>query len=241
MMAIYKRELRLCFCSVIGYLAVCALLLLSGILTFLNHFVSGSVDFSLVMLSMRWGLLAVVPLLTMRSFAAERREGTDRTLASLPISTAEIVTGKFCALITVLAIPTAVTALYPLLLHSIGEISLATAYASVLGYLLLSCLLIALGMLISSLCKHEAVAGVLTLLILLLLYFLPALAELLPLPWLAQLAVRSNPFARLSGFAYGYLDLTGIFFYLSGAFLCLLLAAFSFVGRRILGKKGGSV
>lgn len=236
MMAIYKRELRLCFGMGVGYLVVCALLLLSGLSTFLNHFVAASTDFSAVVLRMEWGLIVAVPLLSMCSFARERREGTERCLAAQPISTAAVVLGKFGAVSSVFAIPTAVTALYPMILHSIGEISLVTAYAALLGYLLLGLFLIALGMLISSLCRHEAVAGGVMLALLLALYFLPKLAEILPLPWLSNLLVQANPFAILSGFAYGYFDLTGVFYYLSATAFCLLLTALSYVCRRVFGE-----
>ena len=236
MMAIYKRELRLCFSVGIGYLVICALLLLSGLATFLNHFVAASTDFSLVVLRMEWGLLAAVPLLSMGSFARERREGTELCLAAHPISQGAILAGKLLAGLSVLAIPTAVTALYPLVLHSLGEIALGTAYSALLGYLLLSVLLLSLGVLISSLCRHEAVAGGVTLAVLLVLFFLPKLAGILSLPWLSTFLVQSNPFARLSGFAYGYFDLTGLFYYLSATALCLLLAGISMTLRRILGE-----
>lgn len=230
MMAIYKRELRFCFSTGIGYFVICALLLLSGLATFLNHFVAASTDFSAVVLRMEWGLLAAVPLLSMSSFARERREGTEQALFAHPIPLSGILLGKLLAILSVLAIPTAVTALYPLVLHSLGEISLGTAYAALLGYLLLSVLLLSLGMLISTLCRHEAVAGGVTLAVLLTLYFLPKL------PWLPTLLVQSNPFARLLGFAYGYFDLTGLFYYLSATALCLLLAGITVTLRRITGK-----
>ena len=236
MMAIYKRELRLCFGMGLGYFVVCALLLLSGIVTFLNHFVAASTDFSAVVLRMEWGFIVAVPLLSMSSFARERREGTERCLAAQPISTAALVAGKFGAVSSVFLLPTAVTALYPLILHSIGEIPLAAAYSAWLGYLLLGLFLIALGMLISSLCRHEAVAGGVTLAVLLALILLPKLAAILPTPWLSALLVQTNPFARLSGFAHGYFDLTGVFYYLSATAVCLLLTALSFVSRRVLGE-----
>lgn len=236
MMAIYRRELRLFFGNGLSYLVICALLLLSGITTFLNHFVAASTDFSAVVLRLQWGLVVAVPLLSMSTFARERREGTERCLAAQPISTAQLVLGKFGAVLSVFAIPTAVTALYPLILHSIGEISLASAYSAWLGYLLLGVFLLALGVMISSLCRHEAVAGGVTLALLLALILLPKLAAILPLPWLSTLLVNTNPFARLSGFAYGYFDLTGVFYYLSATAVCLLLTAFSFLSRRVLGE-----
>lgn len=234
--AIYRKEMSRCFGGGIGYLVVCALLLLAGIFTFLGHFVSGMTDFSTVMLRMQWGLIGAIPLLCMHSFAAERRMGTERMLASLPLTAAEIVMGKFAALVTVFLIPTVITALYPLLLNAITEIPLGTAYGVWAGYLLLGIAMISFGMLLSSLTEHELVAGLLTLLALLLLYFLPTLAELLSgisfLSWLGDLFMLINPFSRLSGFAYGYFDWTSVLLYLSWIAVSLLLVWRGFQSRR---------
>ncbi len=222
MMAIYHRELRRCFGGVYGYIAVFALLLLSGVFTFLSHFVSGMTDFSLVILRMRWGLVIAIPLLSMQSFARERREGTERMLFSMPITPMGLLMGKFCALATVFLLPTALTALYPLILGSITEIPLATAYGALVGYLLLGLALLSTGMLISSLFRHEAAAGAVTLILSVLLHLLPTLTRRLP-AWLGDPLWMLDPMARLSGFAYGYFDLTCVFFYLSWTAVSLLL------------------
>lgn len=222
MIAIYQRELRRCFGGALGYLAVLALLLSAGVFTFLTHFISGMTDFSLVILRMRWGLIVAIPLLSMQSFARERREGTERMLFSMPLSPLGIVMGKFGALATAFLLPTALTALYPLILNSITEIPLATAYGALVGYLLLGLALLSTGLLVSSIFRHEAAAGAVTLMLSVFFYFLPYLTRLLP-AWLGDALWSLDPMARLTGFAYGYFDLTCAVFYLAWTLVSLLL------------------
>ena len=133
MQAIYRKELMLYFGGMLGWTVAAILLLFSGLFTAALHLMSGYSDFSLTLLAMQWVLIVTVPFLTMRSIAQERHARTDRLLYSLPLSTWEIVLGKFFAMLTVFLLPTAVTALYPLILSGMGEVSLPSAYAALLA------------------------------------------------------------------------------------------------------------
>lgn len=180
MQAIYRKELMLYFGGMLGWTVAAILLLFSGLFTAALHLMSGYSDFSLTLLAMQWVLIVTVPFLTMRSIAQERHARTDRLLYSLPLSTWEIVLGKFFAMLTVFLLPTAVTALYPLILSGMGEVSLPSAYAALLGYVLLGAALIALCTYLSSLFENQITAAIVGIVVLLLLYLMNKATVLLP-------------------------------------------------------------
>jgi len=180
MTAIFKKELRVAFSGLFGYFAVAILLLFMGIFTVLINILTGSPEFSVTLSGMGLVLAVLIPFLTMRSIAEERHSRIDKLLYSLPIKMRDVVLGKFFATLTLFAIPTAVGALYPLILSFFGDVSLTAAYLSILGYLLLGGALIALCMLVSSLVENQVLAAVLSLTATLLLYFMDSIATLLP-------------------------------------------------------------
>lgn len=124
--------------------------------------------------------LIAVPILTMRCFAEERRQGTDQLLYSLPLSSTKIALGKYAAMLAVLAMPLAVACTYPLVLSLFGSIYLPTAYASIFAFFLLGAALTAVGMFASSLCESQVTAAVVCFGMILVDYFLTTLASYVP-------------------------------------------------------------
>ncbi len=180
MPAVFRKELRLAYGSLFGYAVAAILLFFMGLFTAVLHLMSRYADFSVSLASMQAVLAVLVPLAALRAFAAETRNGTDRWLFSLPVSTGAIVTGKFFALLTVFALPTALTALYPTLLSSFGRISLAAAYSSLFGYFLLIAALIALSLFCSALVRGRIASALLSLGVCLAVYFSDLLTSVLP-------------------------------------------------------------
>ena len=171
MFAIYRKEMKVYFSGMFGYFITALLLLFAGLFTVLFHFVFGYSQFAYTLTSMNWVLIVLIPFLSMRAIAEERHNRTDQLLYSLPIPMWEIVMGKFLALVTLFSIPTAVMAVYPLMLSAFGGISLPAAYGALLGYYLLGIALIALCLFISSLVENQILAAVLSLAALLVVYF----------------------------------------------------------------------
>lgn len=180
MTSIYRKELRLYFCSMTGWVIAAALLLFAGLFTASFHLLSGNTNFSPVLIAMQWVLIITIPFLTMRSIAQERHGKTDRLLYSLPLSLWEIVIGKYLAMLTVFLAPTAVMALYPLILGGMGEFSLAAAYTALFGYVLMGAALIAICTYLSSLFENQITAAIVSLVTMLLIYLLNTLSGLLP-------------------------------------------------------------
>lgn len=179
MTAIYEREMRSYAHGVAGYVFCAFLLLFAGIYTMVLNLRSGYAQFEYVLSNMSFIYLIAVPVLTMRSLAEERRSKTDQLLYALPMSMTKIVLGKFLSMVTVLAIPTLIMALYPLILSSFGTVNLKGAYGALIGFFLLGAALISIGLFLSSLTESQVVAAVGTLVVLLIQYFLASLTSYL--------------------------------------------------------------
>lgn len=175
--AIYEREVKSYFNTMSGYMVCAFLLLFAGVYTMAYNLNYGYANFEYVLQGMSFIFMIVVPVLTMRSIAEERRQKTDQLLYALPVSMTRIVLGKYLAMLTVFGIPVAVLALYPLLLSSFGTISFVTAYGALVGFAFMGAAFIAVGLFISSLTENQAIAAVLSFLVLLVNYFLTATTE----------------------------------------------------------------
>ncbi|MDD4850194.1 MAG: ABC transporter permease [Gemmiger sp.] len=158
MCAIFKRETKGYFTSMIGYVLVGAMLGFIGLYFAANNLIYGSPDFATTLNSTVIVLLFVLPALTMRSFADERRNKTDQLLLTSPVSIPGIVLGKYFAQLVVFCVPVAVACLMPLLLNSFGNVSLVSAYSAILAYLLLGGACIAVGTYISALTENQILA-----------------------------------------------------------------------------------
>ena len=183
MAAIYKKEFQSYFRNLTGYIFVFFILLVLGLYTSLYCFSQRTSHFEYVFYSCNFLFLIAVPLLTMRSFAEERRQKTDQLLYSLPISTTQIVLGKYFAMVTVFAIPLAVSALTPLLLRFFdpsGYMSYVAIYSVILAFFLMGCALIAIGMFMSSLTENQIIAAVLGFASMLISFLMGSLQQYLP-------------------------------------------------------------
>ena len=104
MTAIYKRELRSYFHSMIGYVFIAFLVAFTGIYFMAYNLNYGYPYFSYVLSSITFILLIAIPILTMRSFAEDRKNKTDQMLLTYPVSLHEVVLGKYFAMISILAV-----------------------------------------------------------------------------------------------------------------------------------------
>ena len=179
MKALYKHEMSTFLTSPIGYIAVAVMVMFGGVFTSYVCLKGGSGRFEFVLGNMSFVYIIVIPVLTMRSFAEERRQKTDQLLYSLPLSSLEVVLAKYLAMLTVLLVPTVIIGLFPLILANYGTVNFVAAYASLGAFYLLGMALIAVGMFISSVTDNQIVAAIITLGLLLLNYFLSSLSRIL--------------------------------------------------------------
>lgn len=165
MKAIFKRELRSYFGSMYGYIYLAFTLCVIGVYLTANNLLGETAEMSYTFSDMSFMSIFLIPILTMRSFAEERRNKTDMFLLSLPIKPVEIVLGKYFATLTVFAIPVGVLSVYSLVLRLFSDSSvllgsIGTSLVACIAYLLLGALLIAICMFISSLTDSVVLAAV---------------------------------------------------------------------------------
>lgn len=187
MRAIFKHELSSHFTGLSGYVFGAFLLLFTGIYVLSYNLSMLYVNFEYVLGGMSFVFMVIVPILTMRVLAEERRQKTDQLLYSLPISMTEVVLGKYLAMLVVFAIPMAIIALYPLVLSSYGDVYFPMVYSAVGGFFLLGASLIAMGTFVSSVTESQAVSAGLCFVVMLINYFLADLGSLISATAVASL------------------------------------------------------
>lgn len=177
MIAVFRREVSSYFKGVLGYLLGAFLLVFAGIYCMVYNLSGYYSNFEYVLSAIGFIYLIAVPIISMRSVAEEKKQKTDQLLYSLPISLSGVVVGKYLAMLAVLALPVAIMALYPLILSQFGAVSFATAYGSLLAFFLMGGCLLSIGLFISSVTDSQVAAAVITLLTMMLLYFMGSLSS----------------------------------------------------------------
>ena len=177
MIAILKHELRLYFHSLTAYVFGAFLLVMIGVGAMLYNINAAYSNFEYVLSFSSLIFAIIVPILTMRVIAEERKQKTDQLLYSLPISTTKIIVGKYMALLILYLIPLAVVCMYPLIFSQYGEVYLLTSYGSLLAYFIMGAALIAVGVFVSSLTENQGFAAGIGIAAILFNYFSVSLAE----------------------------------------------------------------
>lgn len=177
MIAVLKHELRLYFHSLTAYVFGAFLLAFVGIGAMLYNIQAAVSNFEFVLSFGSLVFVVIVPILTMRVIAEERKQKTDQLLYALPITTTQVILGKYLALLVVYLIPLALISLYPLVFSQFGEVYLPTSYGSILAFFVLGAALIALGVFISSLTDNQGFAAGIGIAAILLNYYSVSLSE----------------------------------------------------------------
>ncbi len=177
MTAIFRHELRSCFHSLTAWAFGAFLLCFVGIGALRYNLTASVSNFEYVLGYSCIVLAIIVPLLTMRVLAEERRQKTDQLLYSLPISSAEVVVGKYLALLVVFAIPMLIVCAYPLIFAQYGEVYLPTSYGAIAAFFLMGAALIAVGVFISSLTENQGLAAGIGVAVMLFNYYSVSLSE----------------------------------------------------------------
>ena len=177
MTAIYKRELKSYLTSMVGYLFIFFILVLTGIYFSAYQLSAAYPKFEYTLSAVTFVFLIGVPILTMRVRAEERKQKTDQLLLTAPVSVGNIVIGKYLALVTVYAIPILVMCTYPLIMSKFGTVAFGSAYTAILGFFLLGCANIAIGVFMSALTESQVIAAVLTFVLLFAFYMMNGISS----------------------------------------------------------------
>lgn len=177
MTAVFKHELRMYFRSLTAYVFGAFLLVFVGLGAMLYNIQAAVSNFEFVLSFSSLGFVVIVPILTMRVIAEEKKQKTDQLLYSLPITTTQVVLGKYLALLVMYLIPMAVICMYPLIFAQFGDVYLLTAYGSLFAFYLMGAALIAIGVFISSLTDNQGFAAGIGIAVILLNYYSVSLSE----------------------------------------------------------------
>lgn len=235
MCAIYKKELRAYLTSMTGYIFMAVLLAVTSLYYVANCLVGGYPVFGAILSSVYFVLLIIVPVLTMRSMAEEKRQKTDQLLMTAPVSLWKIVLGKYLAMVTIFLISMAILCLYPLILLQFGSVSLPMAYTAILGYTLFGAACLAIGLFLSAVTESQVIAAVLTFGVLFFLNMASGIANVIGAGGLLASILNAlciyQPFIN---FVQGMFDLTGILYYVTVIVLALFLTV------QLMQKKHGT-
>ena len=177
MTAVFRHELRNDFHALTTYLFGGCLLAFIGLWAMMYNIQASVSNFEFVLMNSCLAFVVIVPILTMRTIAEERRQKTDQLLYSLPITTLQVVLGKYLALLAVYAVPLCIIAAYPLIFAQYGEVYLPTSYGSLFAFFLLGAALLSIGMFLSSLTENQGFAAGIGIAAILLNYYSVSLSE----------------------------------------------------------------
>lgn len=177
MIAVLKHELSNYFHSLAAYVFGAFLMAFVGIGAMIYNIQASVANFEYVLSFVSIVFVVIVPILTMRTIAEERKQKTDQLLYSLPISTAEVVLGKFLALLLVFFVPMCLVCIYPLIFAQYGEVYLLTSYGSIFAFFMMGAALLAIGVFISSLTENQGFAAGIGVAVILFNYYSVSLAE----------------------------------------------------------------
>lgn len=242
-LAILRRELIAYFSSPLAYMVITGFLLLQGgifylVLAFLNNpsgqalapmqaFFGGTIFFWLF-------LLFVVPVITMRLVAEERRTGTLEILLTSPVTEAEVIAGKFAAALVFYATLWLPTGLYVVILRQYSAIDLGPILAGYLGVFLIGWLFLGVGTFASTLTSNHLIAAILAFVGLVALFTVPLVEQLLVSDtWLKAALGYMDLWSHMEDFAMGIVDTRHVVYEITLGLLFLFFAA-----RTLEAKKG---
>ncbi|MEM7542231.1 MAG: ABC transporter permease [Pseudomonadota bacterium] len=230
MSALILKELRSLFRSPIAYIVVAVFLAVLGYTFSSVLYLTRVPTFVHTVFQSANLLLVVVPILTMRSFAEERRSATFELLITAPVPSYQLVLAKFVGAYITVAALIGTTVVFPLTLAWLGAPDWGPILSGYLGLLGLSSVLVAIGICASAATTHQAIAAVSAIGVSLLLWMAGTLAVLLPDPF-DHLPLALSLHGHLRPFATGLIYLSDLGFFVLATMIALVLA------HRLLGRR----
>ncbi len=224
MFAIYKKEMRTYFTTPLGYIFLAVFLAVSGFMFAISTMQSQTSDVSGYFQIMIFGYIVIVPLLTMRSFAEERRTRTEQLLMTSPVSIPAMVFAKFLAAFTMFAGTVLLSCVYYLPLFGYGEPNVGKAVGCLIAMLLIGMCFISVGIFVSTLTESTVTASIGTMAILLVFAAAGIFNNLIDTYALRYVLNWISVYARYVNFTYGVFDVAAAVYYLSITTVFLFLS-----------------
>lgn len=229
MLAIWKREVQNYFLTPIGYVFMGVFLLCGGVFFFLSNIASSSSSLETLFGNMIYLFMLVMPILTMRLLSEEKRTKSDQLLLTSPLSITQIVVGKFLAAATVLFATMVVMLIYVVIICCYSTPYPGMIVSNYLGFFLVGCCYVSIGVLMSALTENQVSAAVLTFGANLLLQIFESLSSSLTIPTLGFINLNTvlswmSLYKRYYDFTAGILSFANVLYYISFCFVILFLA-----------------
>lgn len=200
--AIYKKELKSYFTSMIGCVFLAIMLIIISIYFFVINMLNMYAEMSTTLNAITFVIVLIMPIITMRTLAEENKQKTDQLLFTAPVSVVKIILGKYLALITLYGIGMAVICTYPIIMNMYGDAQIAQSYSSILGFFLMGAAYLAIGLFISSLTESQVIAGVISFIVMIFTYLMTNIAGLLPTGHVSQVVCLAVIVVVISCIAY---------------------------------------
>ena len=233
MLAVFKKELRSYFTSVIGYVFLVLFLALSALILVTTTLYSMTADVTNFFMIMMFVSAIVLPLLTMKSFSEEKKSKTEQLLLTAPVSIVGIVMGKFLAAYTMFAACMVLDTLYCLVLMNYAVLKIGTLFGCLLAVLLVGLVYIAIGLFVSALTENQLTAAIGTMGIILAFLGIGLVAMIIPADYGVRYVFNFlSIFTRFQAFVNGYIDFASVIYYLSIAAIFVYLTIRIYDRRR---------
>ncbi len=223
MSAVYKREMRAFFTTPVGYVYMAVFLAASGFLFSFTCLHTRNSDVSSYLTMLMFAYVIIIPLLTMKSFAEEKRLGTEQLLLTSPVSILKLTAAKFLACFTMFLITLAASVLYFIPLFVYGEPNVGKIAGCLIGMVLIAACFIAIGLFVSSLTQNQFVAAMGTIGILAFLLAVGLAESYVNSPLIKTVIGWVSIYSRFSYFTYGLFDVASAVYYISVTFVFLFL------------------
>ena len=232
MRAVYRKEMRQYFHTPAGYVFLAIFLFINAFYFLLQNLLPRSGDITDYFQAVVTLEMFLIPMLTMRSFAEERKQRTDVFLLTMPVDCRSVVLGKFLAAESVFLMGLGATLAFPVILALCGSAQPLITLGNYLGTVLLMSAFIAVGIFASALSENQIVAAVLSYVIIFLLWYSYGLGSAIQNEALLALLNRVSLMQTYHSLVMGVLDPAGILLYGAVAFIFLVLTTWAIQKKR---------
>jgi ABC-2 type transport system permease protein len=211
---IYIKELRSYFNSAVAYVVIIVFLAFLGWFYASNIFLINLASLREMFETARWVLLFIIPAITMRLLAEEKKSGTIELLATKPVHDDEIVIGKFLAAWSLIAFALLPTLVYYATVASFGEIDNGPVIGGYLGLLLMAGVYVSIGLFASSITENQIVAFILGIFLIVVFFVLDKILLFVPAGLVSAFEYLGTDYHFLN-MARGVIDSRDIVYFVS--------------------------
>ena len=231
MKAIFKRELHAYFTGPIAYIFCAIYLLVTNLCFYYMNLQEYNSNTTTIFLVAVITLIILMPLMTMRLWSEEKRQRTDQLLLTAPVSTTQIVVGKFLASLAVFVVAVILTLVQPIIVVAHGTPQVGMLVGNYVALFFVGCAFIAISIFFSSLTKSQLVSALCSILALALFLLMDLFAPMIQISWIANMLTFLSIVSRYANLLAGVFSLSDIFYFIS------LTVLFLFLTSRVIEKQ----